>query len=289
MVLGRDLTPEFEVTSGVRRLSEQQASPLRALKVEITPEVIETRKMERLLGRAAQCARHRQPRTAAQARRDPARVGYLPDQLVRGQNRWRPHRAHVSRPEAGHLLRRTCASPSIAAPTSSARRPSPRPRNLRRLQIRCRPQGLHDRTIPRESIWRDPARAWQEYGFGGAVNKDSVALKARNRVAIIESDGGSLAFFPPSHKFFFAREIETNLGFVYYRKTGEQLVRGGRAPGRSRRALQTIGVSDEEWEKRAHEARHDINNFALYNAPPGTMAAHARLLLPERRQRSRDR
>ena len=33
-----------------------------------------------------------------------------------------------------------------------------------------------------------------------------------------------------------------------------------------------------------HEARHDINNFALYNAPPGHLAAHARLLLPERRQ-----
>jgi hypothetical protein len=43
-VLGRDLTPEFEVTSGVRRLSEQQAAPLRALKIQITPEVIEKEK-----------------------------------------------------------------------------------------------------------------------------------------------------------------------------------------------------------------------------------------------------
>ena len=39
IVLGRDLTPEYEVLSGVRRLSEQQAGPLRALKVEITPAV----------------------------------------------------------------------------------------------------------------------------------------------------------------------------------------------------------------------------------------------------------
>ena len=60
----------------------------------------------------------------------------------------------------------------------------------------------------RQIVWRDPARAWQEYGFGGDPNKDSVALKARNRVAILETGGGSLAFFPPSHKFFFAREIE---------------------------------------------------------------------------------
>jgi hypothetical protein len=35
IVLGRDLTPEFEVTSGVRRMSEQQAGPLRALKIQI--------------------------------------------------------------------------------------------------------------------------------------------------------------------------------------------------------------------------------------------------------------
>src|SRR5258708_4033314 len=38
------LTPEFEVPTGVRRLSEQQAGPLRDLKVAITPEVIEKEK-----------------------------------------------------------------------------------------------------------------------------------------------------------------------------------------------------------------------------------------------------
>ena len=29
--------------------------------------------------------------------------------------------------------------------------------------------------------WQDVARAWQQYGFGGAVNRDPVALRARNR------------------------------------------------------------------------------------------------------------
>src|SRR5437870_80416 len=42
--LGRDLAPEFEVTSGVRRMSAQQAEPLRALGVEITPAVVEKEK-----------------------------------------------------------------------------------------------------------------------------------------------------------------------------------------------------------------------------------------------------
>src|SRR5215510_3471952 len=42
--LGENLTPEYRVTSGVRRMSEQQAAPLRALGVAITPEVIEKNK-----------------------------------------------------------------------------------------------------------------------------------------------------------------------------------------------------------------------------------------------------
>ncbi len=30
------------------------------------------------------------------------------------------------------------------------------------------------------------------------------------------------------------------------------------------------GVSDAVWQRRSQESRHDLNNFALYNAPPGT-------------------
>src|SRR2546421_5769937 len=44
IVLGRNLAPEFEVTSGVRRLSQQQIAPLRELKIELTPEVGEREK-----------------------------------------------------------------------------------------------------------------------------------------------------------------------------------------------------------------------------------------------------
>ena len=43
-VLARNLSPEFDVVSGRRRLSEQQAAPLRALGISLTPEVIEREK-----------------------------------------------------------------------------------------------------------------------------------------------------------------------------------------------------------------------------------------------------
>src|SRR5882762_5590885 len=44
MTLGRNLQPEMEITSGKRRLSEQQMAPLRKLGIQFTPEVIDREK-----------------------------------------------------------------------------------------------------------------------------------------------------------------------------------------------------------------------------------------------------
>src|SRR6185436_9681960 len=44
VTLGQNLTPEFQVTSGVRRLSQQQIDPLNGLGVALTPEVVEREK-----------------------------------------------------------------------------------------------------------------------------------------------------------------------------------------------------------------------------------------------------
>ncbi|MEJ7606825.1 MAG: hypothetical protein WKF37_11290 [Bryobacteraceae bacterium] len=109
------------------------------------------------------------------------------------------------------------------------------------------------------------------YAFGGSVNQDPVGLKAVNRIAILEANGGSLGFLPPSHKFFFSREIETNLGYVYYRKDGENSFSvGARQPDREVGA-KPWGVSDEVWTRRAGQSRGHLHNFALYNAPAGTL------------------
>ena len=83
--------------------------------------------------------------------------------------------------------------------------------------------GLKGFTISDDTrlMWRDVARGWQHYRFGGPVNADAVALKARSRVEVVESRAGSVAVFPASHKFFFAREVESNLGYNYYRKDSD--------------------------------------------------------------------
>jgi hypothetical protein len=120
--------------------------------------------------------------------------------------------------------------------------------------------------------WLDVARAWQDYRFGGEINRDLVVLRARNRMAVVESGAGSIAVFPPPHKFFWAREIELNLGYVYYRKDDAKTFSiGVRQAGREE-MYRPYGVSEEVWNRRSRQARSfAAGNFALYNAPPGTI------------------
>lgn len=269
IVLGRDLTPEFQVTSGVRRMSEQQAGPLRDLKIPITPEVIEKEKWNAFWDAPLMV-----PGT-----------GYLGPKRTEAEIRraWATYHAEGCQVRSeGARLEITYPGLQMGIFSGQLRFTVYRGANLLRQEAIAKTEepsvaykyvaGMKGFAIGDDSriIWRDPARAWQEYGFGGDVNQDSVALKARNRLAVLETGGGSLAFFPPSHKFFFAREIETNLGFVYYRKTGDNSFAIGARQADREEAYKPFGVSDAEWEKTAHEARHDINNFALYNAPPGT-------------------
>jgi hypothetical protein len=102
--------------------------------------------------------------------------------------------------------------------------------------------------------WRDVGGNPQEYCLGGSPNEDSVPLRARNRLAIVTGKNGSIAFFPPPHQFFFARQLEVNLGFVWYRKDSESSFSIGIRQGDSHEGY------NPTWSQQV---------FALYNAPPG--------------------
>ena len=271
IVLGRNLTPEFQVTSGRRRLSEQQMAPLRELGVAFTPEVVEREKWNAfwdapLMVPGRTGGSMDLPRTAAEIRRawagfhstacqvatDGARleIGFdgVDLGIFQGRLLFTAYRgSNLLRQE---VIART-GEPSVAFKYIG---------------------GLKGFALGPETrvVWRDPARAWQEYSFGGAVNQDPVGIRARNRLAILETAGGSLGVLPPSHKFFWAREIETNLGYDYYRKdSGSSFALGVRQPDREE-GYKPLGVSDEVWNRRVSESRSEIDNFALYNAPPGT-------------------
>jgi hypothetical protein len=101
--------------------------------------------------------------------------------------------------------------------------------------------------------WRDTGGHPQQYRFGGVANDKLVPLRAANRVIVAEGKGGSLAAFPPPHTFFFTREVDTNLGYVWYRKD----------------AAGTFGVGVDMPERE--ENPQYVQNYALYNAPPGSL------------------
>ena len=103
--------------------------------------------------------------------------------------------------------------------------------------------------------WRDAGGNPQIYRFGGTPNQDPVPLVARNRLAMAEGSTGSIAVFPPPHQFFFAREIEVNSGYAWYRKDDDRSFSLGIRQG------DNAGGYNPIWIERV---------YALYNAPPGT-------------------
>jgi len=271
IALGHDLTPEFQVTSGVRRLSEQQMAPLRELKIQFTPELVNREKWNAfwdaplmIPGRSG--TNMDLPRKPEEIRRAWAKYHSTGCQ-VKTEGR----RLEVSFPGldlgifSGQLQYTVYRGTNLLRQEAIAKTEEP---SVAYKYV----AGLKGFAIGKDTqlVWRDTARAWQKYEFGGAVNQQPVGLRARNRLGILEAGGGSLAFFPPSHKFFFAREVETNLGYIYYRKdNAESFALGVRQPDREV-GHRPDGISDDVWNRRVHESRGESDNFALYNAPPGT-------------------
>jgi hypothetical protein len=272
IVLGQNLTPEFEITSGVRRLSQQQIAPLEDLKIKLTPEVVEREKWNAFWDAPLMV---------------PGRPGTnmgLPRKPEEVRKAWAQYHASGCEVKTdGARIEVTMPGLDAGIFSGSLRYTVYRGTNLLRQEAVASTKeqsvaykyvaGLKGFAISDSTrvVWRDTARTWQQYAFGGAVNQDIVGLQARNRLGILESNGGSLAFLPPSHKFFFSREMETNLGYVYYRKDSEtSLSIGVRQPDREI-GYKAYGFSDAVWNRRVGEARSELNNFALYNAPPGTM------------------
>jgi hypothetical protein len=278
-VLGRNLTPEFHVTTAKRRISEQQLNPLRQLGLDRDPEFLEREKWKvfwdaPLVIPGSTGTNPGLPRTADEIRRATATYSSTGCQVKTDGARLEVSfpglsmgifsgRLQFTVYKGTNLLRQEAiaktAEPSVA------------------YHYRAGLKGFQTESAKRV-VWRDVARSWQKVEFGGSPNSDPVALRARNRLAIVETAGGSVAFFPPPHKFFFGREIELNLGYVWYRKDDASSFSVGVRQADREEMYRPFGFSDEVWERRSRQARSfALGNFALYNAPPGTwqrMAAY---------------
>jgi len=93
------------------------------------------------------------------------------------------------------------------------------------------------------------------------VNRDQVTVQAANRVLAAQNAAGSIAVFPPVHNFFWAREIEYNLGYTWYRKDSDSSFSFG--------IRQPESEVDPVDAGRGPEDRRQ--NFALRSARPGTL------------------
>lgn len=275
VVLGRDLAPEFQVTSGIRRLAHTQAETLRSLHGgALTPDLIDREKWNAFGD--APLSVPGNPRAGDESiglPREPAEIGRA----------WATyHTSSCQIKTDGTRLEVTFPGLEMGIFSGRLQFTVYRGSNLLRQEAVAKTEqpsvaykylaGLGGFAIKPNTriVWRDSARAWQEYDFGGASNSDPVGLRARNRLAIVEAGGGSLGFFPPPHKFFFARENEVNLGYVYYRKDNEQSFAVGVWQPDHGEGYNPYGVSDEVWNRRVAESRSEAYNYALYNAPPGT-------------------
>lgn len=258
--LGRNLTPEYRVTSGVRRMSNQQAQPLRQLGVEITPEIIEKEKWYAFWDAPLVVPGVREGQRPEQARN----IGLprTPAEIRRAVASFNTSSCAVK--TDGGRIEVTFPGLSMGIFGGSLRYTVYRGSNLFQMEAIAKTDepsvaykydaGLKgfSNALTARVVWRDQGGGGQRYDFGGATNETAVAVKARNRILVAEGKEGSIATFPPPHTFFWAREVETNLGYVWYRKDGETSF--------------SIGVRQADGE----EVPAYVENFALYNAPPGS-------------------
>lgn len=255
-VLGTNLTPDFKVTSGRRRVSNQQLNRARSNGVEITKEF-----MDQHAWYAFWDAPFVVPGIAPGQKPINPDLPRLPEEIRRAFSTFKTSTCEVK--TDGGRMEVNFPGLSMGIFSGSLRFTSYRGTNLMRLEAIAKTEenfvayrydagfkGLTTDAMPRVT-WLDTGGNSQHYRFGGAVNRDPVAIRAKNRVLVAEGKTGSLAVFPPPHKFFFNREIETNLGYVWYRKD---------TAGRY-----AIGVKQAD-----HEDSSYMGNYALYNAPPGT-------------------
>jgi hypothetical protein len=255
--LGENLSPDFAVQTGRRRIDFAALAPLKGLGVDTASrEVIE--KMGWFAFWDAPFVLPGDPKRNVDIPR-------TPEEIQRGRSEFKTTSCSVK--TDGARLEVNFDGLTLGIFTGGLRFTHYRGTNLLRVEAVAKTEknfvaykydaglkGLSTAHLPR-TRWVDTGGNPQQYQFGGARHEGPVTLRTKNRVLVAEtkSGAGALAVFPPPTVFFPAREVDTNLGYLWYRKDAE----GSYAMG--------IKQADHEDDLRY------LQNYALYNAPPGTL------------------
>ena len=283
--LATDATIEFKITEGLRRISNQQLSPLRNLGVELTQDVVDTYKWDVFWDAPLDL------RTEVGGGNPPPAAGVAEQPgLPRSPDEVR--RAEAVYDAEGCVVTTDGARLKIAFPgmrlgsfsgdlvltvyegTNLIRVEAVASTNLPSVAYKY-DVGLTGLDLEGSRIaWRDIANERHSYSLRGPVNSDPVVLRAANRLVVAETNGGAIAAFPPPHTFFWAREIEINVGNNWYRKDDESSF--------------SFGIRQGEQEV----VERYLANWSLYSAPPGSeqhMAGYFSPTSATRPKRSRAR
>ena len=270
---------EYRIVEGLRRITTQQLRPLRDLGVEITQEVVDRHKWDAFwdapLDLSTEVRGGNPPPPEGVA--DQPGLPRSPDEIRRGTADWRVEgcrvvsdgrRASIHLPGvelgsfSGELVLTGYQGTNLirVEVVAATERPSVAYKydmGLTSLALDRAPRGAT--SVVR---WRDLSGAPQAYFLDGPPNGDPVPLRAANRLAVAETGNGAFAVFPPPHTFFWAREVEVNVGYNWYRKDGPSSFSVG------------IRQGEEEVVERYRA------NWSLYSAPPGTAQRMAGYLYP---------
>ena len=266
-VIATDLTPEYRIVSGIRRVTQQQTEPLEQLGIPLTAEVLDKIKWDAFWD-APLYVEDEPPRSHASS--IPATEPFAnhpgmprrPDEIRRAVAAYRATscvvRTNGARLEvlfpgveagifAGYLQYDVFRGSNLVRQMVVARTDHPSAAfkydaGLRGLPVQ----------EPGRLVWRDLAGHWQDFRLGSPAQLAPVTVMSSNRLIAAELQNGAIAAFPPPHSFYWARESEQNLGYSWYRKDSG--------------ANYSFGMRQAEGEEDA-EFYH---NFALYNARPGT-------------------
>jgi hypothetical protein len=266
--LASGAVPDFAVTTGLRRISNDQLAALRAAKISIDKETVDRNRWDPFSDDPLD--------TSDTVTADSPPKEGIPEADQPGLPRSRSEIQHASVAYhiAGCSIRSDGARLIIDLPgldlgvfNGLLRFTVFRGTNLISQQVVAKTAkpwvaykfdaGLKGIPITEASrvAWRDTAGAWQDYKFHGDVDTRPVALRAANRLAAVELGGGALAVLPPPHKFW-PRNSATIMGFNYYRKDSA--------------SSYSYGVMQNDHDEILTLVPQFGSNWTLYNARPGT-------------------
>ena len=267
-VLAANVTPEFRVVSGIRRVTQQQTAPLEGLKVPLTAEKLNEIKWEAfwdaplyIEGSGELPPTHQDSIPAMKPYANHPGLPRKPDEVERATARYSATgcevksngaRLEITFPGvelgifAGRLQFDVFKGSNLVRQVVIAKTDHPSAAFKYDAGLKGLPIGSASRVA-----WRDLANRWQDNQFGGPVNEGPATVWSSNRLIVAELQGGSIAAFPPPHSFYWARESEQNLGYSWYRKD----------------STTTFSFGMRQAEKE--EDPEFYHNFALYSARPG--------------------